>query len=343
MTDGTRKSKRLSYEILGLFAICFVISLLLFLFLSFFCVGIIEQLLFDQGIELDENQLYHLDSVVFNGSLFIAVAFFVILFVILFGEKLSYIRTIIKGVDAVRSGNYCYNLPIHGNNELTRLAEAVNYLSESERAVKERERKLGEEREELIRTLSHDIRTPLTSILSYSELMCDKAEITDAEMKEYLTLVRQKALQIKDMTDILLDGGKRNAELFDDAKLLMEQLAGEFEEMLDDSFDLSVDILGCDELSGYFDVQELRRVFDNLASNVKKYADPKRSVELVIEKNEQDIQIKQKNAVNQNAVPGESYKMGINSIRRIAQSYDGSAEVIQNDDFFEIIITLSKF
>ena len=299
--------------------------------------------MFDKGIELDEDELYHLDSIILSAGVLVAVVFFVVLFLILFGEKLSYIRAIIKGVETVRDGNYGYNLPIEGNNELTRLAEAVNYLSESERAVKEREKRLGEEREELIRTLSHDIRTPLTSILSYSELMCDKVEITDTEMKEYSTLVRQKALQIKDMTDILLDGGRRNAEYFDNAELLIKQLAKEFEEMLEDDFDISVVIFGCEELSGSFDVQELRRIFDNLVSNVKKYADPQAKVELVISGNGHGLEIKQRNAVNQNVAPAESYKMGINSIRRIAQSYEGGAEVTLAEGFFEIKITLSKF
>jgi signal transduction histidine kinase len=66
----------------------------------------------------------------------------------------------------------------------------------------------------------------------------------------------------------------------------------------------------CENKPHGFDVQELRRVFDNLASNVKKYADPKRSVELVIEKNEQDIQIKQKNAVNRALSTFENNKGG---------------------------------
>ena len=163
---------------------------------------------------------------VFSASLAVAVIFFVVLFLVLFGERLSYIGVIIRGVEIMRRGEFGYRLPIEGNNELTSLAEAINYLSETEQAVKEKERRLYEEREELIRTLSHDIRTPLTSIVSYTEFFSRKEQYTSDEFAEYLALVREKADQIKNLTDILLDGGKREPVFFENAKLLITQILG---------------------------------------------------------------------------------------------------------------------
>ena len=155
--DRLKKGHRLSYEILGLFAVCLVVTLALYCFLAFFGIAIIENYCWEQEISLDEDALYHLNVVVFSASLVISVIFFVVLFLILFGERISYIRTIIKGVDILRQGNLDHRLPIEGNNELTRLAEEINYLSETEQAIKEKEHRLQEEREELIRTLSHAV------------------------------------------------------------------------------------------------------------------------------------------------------------------------------------------
>ena len=342
MTDTRKKSRKLSYEILGLFAACFAISLVLFFFLAFFGVAAVEGYCWNRDIVLDENQLFHLDSIVFSVALAMSVGFFILLFLILFGERLAYIRTIIKGIDTLQRGEHGHQLPLEGNNELTQLAEAINYLSLTELEIKEKEKALNEEKEELIRTLSHDIRTPLTSILSYTELLADKKELSADEQKEYLALVRKKAGQIKDLTDILLDGGKREVEHFDDARLLFEQLAGEFEEVLEDNYNLIVDISDCPKFSGKFDVREMRRIFDNLISNVQKYAEPSQPVELSVVKNPNGITIKQKNTVKKNAERTDSYKMGLYSIKRIAQSYKGGAEVHLDDEKFEIIITLSE-
>ncbi len=341
LTDKIRKRRKLSHEILGVVAVCFCISLLLYCFLSFFGVGLIEEYCFFYDISLDEDQLYRLDSSVLGVSLLVSVSFFIVLFFALFGERLAYIKTIIGGVDALRGGDYRHKVSLEGNNELTQLAEAINYLSESEQKIKEKDKRLNEEKEELIRTLSHDIRTPLTSIMSYTELLSAKETCTSEEKRAYLSLVLKKTAEIKELTDILLDGGRREVEFFEDARLLMEQLAEEFEEVLEDLFPLSVDLSGLPAFSGRFDVREMRRIFDNLISNIQKYADPAGEVLLVIEKGEEGIVIRQKNTVKKNAEATESYRMGLNSIRRIAHNYGGNTEVIRSDTMFEMVITLS--
>jgi len=162
----TEKRGKLSHEVLRLFFICLAITVVLYVFLAVCGAAIVENYCWNRDIALDEEQLYHLDAVVFSVSLAVSVIFFVVLFLTLFGERLSYIGEIIRGVDVMRRGEFGQRLPIEGNNELTALAEAINYLSETEQTVKEKEKRLQEEREELIRTLSHDIRTPLTSVMS---------------------------------------------------------------------------------------------------------------------------------------------------------------------------------
>ncbi len=246
------------------------------------------------------------------------------------------------GVEILRDGNYGEQVELRGNNELTELAEAVNYLSESEQKLKEKEKRLYEEREELIRTLSHDIRTPLTSIMSYTELLGQKERLTVEEQQEYRCLVAKKTEQIKNLTDILLDGGHREPEFFEDARLLFEQLADEFEAELEDDFTPVTELSYVGAFSGNFDVGELRRIFDNLISNVKKYAEPSEPVELTISKKDEGIVIRQSNRIAKDKQPSESYKMGLYSIRRIAQNYGGTVEVRDENGKYEIIITLSN-
>ena len=342
LTEKRGKRRKLAHEILGLVCLCFVLSLLLYLFITTVGRGLVEEYCFQNDIIMDELDWYDVDNTLRGAGFAISAIFFTVMFFALFGERLAYVRKITAGVDILRDGNYGKQVELRGNNELTELAEAVNYLSESEKKLKEKEKRLYEEREELIRTLSHDIRTPLTSIMSYTELLGKKETLTVDEQKEYLFLVSKKTEQIKKLTDILLDGGHREPEYFEDARLLFEQLADEFESELEDRFQISSELSFVTAFSGNFDVGDLRRIFDNIISNIKKYAEPAEIVELVISKTDTGVAIRQMNSVIKNKKTSESYKMGLYSIRRIAQNYGGTVEVRDENEKYEILITLSN-
>ncbi len=303
--------------------------------------ALIEEYCFNHDIVMNEFEWYHLDQTLTGIGFVLSAIVFAVLFTVLFIERLAYIRKIIHGVHVLREGDFSHRVELAGNNELTELAEAVNYLSESERKIKEKEKRLSEEKEELIRTLSHDIRTPLTSVMSYTELLKAKGSLTAEEQQAYLLLVSKKTAQIKELTDILLDGGRREVEHFEDAGLLFAQLAAEFEEELEEDFQPMVSLTSLKAFEGNFDVGEMQRIFDNLISNVGKYADPAKAVVLAVSKTESGLVIRQSNAVRKEKQTSESYKMGLNSIRRIAHNYGGAVEVTESDGKFEIIITLS--
>lgn len=343
MTDGGKgRRRRLSHEILGLIGIGALLSVILFMILSGTATVIAESYCFDHDVPMTEFDWLELDRWILGLSMLVSVVFFSILFLSLLGERLAYIRRLTKGIEALRTGEQ-HTIPLEGNNELTALAGAINEMSVARQKLKEKESALAQEKEQLIRTLSHDIRTPLTSIMAYSDFLASKEEISAEDQRAYLQLIQRKTQQIRELTDILLDGGKRNLEQFEDARLLMEQLAAEFEEELEDSFTVETDFSGCPAFSGSFDVQELRRIMDNLGSNVQKYADPAFPVELTIGMEENGLTIRQRNRVSKTDAPADSYKLGISSIRRIAQHYGGQAVVRQDAEEFSIAVTLSEF
>ena len=342
MTDRKKQIRRkLPKEILGLLAVTSLIAVFLFQTLVLAGGSLCEHYLYAKDIRLEEMQYAQIDAWVFNLSMFISVVFFVILFLFLLGERLSYIGEILSGIDALQNGKEDYSVPLEGSNELTQLAKAVNFLSHTQREIKVKEQVLNEEKDQFIRAMSHDIRTPLTSIIAYSELLATDNTLKSDEQYRYLALIRHKATQIRDMTDILLDGSKRNLEFFEDARLLIRQLVGEFEEILEDDFKVETDI-NCPAFSGTFDVQELRRIFDNLSSNVRKYADPAKPVTLSVGLENGALLIHQANAVLPEKPQSESYQIGLNSIRRIAQHYGGSVAVEENGAAFSITIILSQ-
>lgn len=332
-----KKYRKLSHEILGLIGIAAGISLILFLVLRLTASGLIEEYIFNHDISMTEFDWIAMDHRVFIVSASLSCISFSVLFLFLLKDRIAYIRKITDGIDALHDPSARVSIPLERNNELTTLALAINEMSEVRQQLRQKEQALAEEKEQLVRSLSHDIRTPLTSILAYSELLA-KQEV--GEKKAQLNLIRSKAEQIRDLTAVLLDGTRRNLERFDDGRLLMEQIVSEFEEELEDQFNLDIDVEQCPDFSARMDVQELRRIFDNLASNVRKYADPERSVTLTVRFENNTLLIRQENTILPRTDQEESYGIGLNSIRRIAQMYDGSVTVEETGGQFCICIML---
>ena len=343
MTDKKRqKPRRLAYEILGLIAVSAVFAGVLFLILSGAGAAIVEVYCFQKDLTLSEPDWMAVDRWVFTLSGLLSAGGFSLLFLVLLGDHMAYIRTITAGIDALRTAPAVLSLPLEGQNELTALAQTVHDLSAAQHRLREKEQTLAREKEQFLRTLSHDIRTPLTSILAYSEYLCGGNDLSEAEQRAHLQMIRKKAEQIRDLSALLLDGGKRSPEHFEGARLLMEQLAAEFEEVLEDRFDIHTDLSGCPGFSGTFDVQELRRVFDNLSSNTEKYADPGHPVTLSIRVDHEGLHIRQCNRISADAGKQDSYKLGIHSIRRIAQNYGGRVAVEKDTETFSIEIVLCE-
>ena len=344
MTNGRiSKQHKLSYEILGLIGISAFFAVLLLLILSWTGRTIVEIYCFRNDVFMTEFDWLEADRWLWGMSGILSAAGFSLLFLTLLGDRIAYIRTITEGIHLLRLGQTGLSLPLEGRNELTQLADSINYLSATQQHLREKEQALAMEREQFIRTLSHDIRTPLTSLLAYSEYLAGRDNIPQEEEKMYLQMLQKKAEQIRDLTQLLLDGDKRTPEQFDDARLLMEQLAAEFEESLEDRFHVYADLSDCPSFSGTFDVQELRRIFDNLSSNVQKYADPGQPVHLRICADKESLSILQTNSVSAEPQQKDSYKLGINSIRRIAQNYGGKVSVQRDTERFSIAITFFDF
>lgn len=336
-----KKRRRLSWEILELVGAGALIALLAFVFLYFASTAIAEAYLDRREIIFNERQLRVLSVWIRSVCMAASAVVFVASFLFLIGQKISYLLFIISGVEALRQRELDFEISVKGNDELTELAESINYLSLSQREMNQKEQRLREEREALIRSLSHDIRTPLTSILSYTEYMEEKGNLQANEVEGYLSMVRMKAEQMKVLTDRLLGKRDRKKEKVENGLLLMEQLAAEWEETLEDEFCCQVDLGQCQKFSGNYDLHDLRRIFDNLASNVAKYADPQDAVKLQIQTQENKVWIRQRNKMRARGEgQAESHKIGLESVRQIAEEYSGEMKVEQTDMTFEVEISL---
>ena len=344
-TDTKKKgifSHKLSRTMLGIFLVSFFIAIISLYVLNDMANRLLLKCVETNVLVLSEYEFIDWQYAILGLSMVASILVFVFLVLFWVGERLTYIGEIIKGIDALGRHEWSYEIPLQGENELTELAVRVNALSKEEQAFQEKEKKLQEEKNGLIRSLSHDIRTPLTSMLAYSEFMRQKEHLSAEEIQTYMELVEQKSKQIKVLTDRLLDGGNRQLELIENGLFLMEQLVDEWSIELEEDFLLEVDMMQCPQFSGEVDIQELRRIFDNLASNIRKYAQPSEVVTLQVLEKEGRVCIFQSNTCKILSEPVESNGIGVKSIRKIAMHYGGGVEVTQTKEQFSILILLLK-
>ena len=353
-TDRFRRSgkrRKLYFEILKDLAAALVVAAFTFFFLYCSSHSLAENYIMHRSMPVTDLQMALLGTWLRSLCVAAASIIFICMFLVLLGRRLEYINEITAGVEKLRERHMDFYITPEGNDELTELAESINFLSSSQRQLMQRERELTEEREAFIRSLSHDIRTPLTSILSYSELMAERKDLSREEMKKYLALVHSKSEQMKRLISQLSGQSDVSVEKIDDISLLMRQLAFEWEELLDEDFDCRVDLSQCGSFPCAADISGLCRIIDNLASNVQKYAAPAGTVSLTVRTENHLLLIIQENEVAgaetadktnapANRTAPESSLIGLKNIRKMAEASGGRMKVVRDEKNFHICIEI---
>ena len=186
-------------------------------------------------------------------------------------------EAIADGVKAVKSGDLAYKIEVADNGLLGEMAENINGISEGLKNSVEKEIKAERMKAELITNVSHDLKTPLTAILNYADLL-SKESLTPDYANDYVKVIKEKSSKLKNLTQDLFDISKaqsgnikvQNERL--DLALLIKQALGEAEEKLS-AADLDIRFRvtgGAAEIIG--DGNLLSRVAENLIGNIVKYA-----------------------------------------------------------------------
>ena len=209
--------------------------------------------------------------------LIVIVTFDSIIGVVMFkhgGEK----NEIVEGINRIRDGEVDYKLDtdnLHGANK--ELADAVNNIGEGIRKAVKTSMKDEQMKTDLITNVSHDIKTPLTSIINYVDLL-KRLKITEEPAKGYIDILDNKAQRLKQLTDDLVEASKISSGniVLNKEKLnlteLIHQGIGEFSEKLEER-GLQV-VLSNNDISAYIfaDSRRMWRVVENLLNNICKYA-----------------------------------------------------------------------
>lgn len=202
-------------------------------------------------------------------------------------KKVKSFNRIKEGVEQIKNGDLHHRIEVDGKGEISRLAANINSITEGLKKSVDSEIKSDRLKTELITNVSHDIRTPLTSIITYVDLL--KIENDPEIIAEYVDVLDQKSKRLKLLTDDLFEAAKASSgsmpvqlERIDIVSLLTQgigEMGGKIEAS---SLDFKL-AYPTEKVYVKADGKLLWRSIENLFSNIFKYAQPASRVYIDVE------------------------------------------------------------
>ena len=210
----------------------------------------------------------------FPGGILAGIVLFVLASIAI-AHRSSDLDEIKKGVREVRSGNVTYQISALKGEELKPLADDVNSIAQGLDEAVSAKLKAERMKAELITNVSHDLKTPLTSIINYTELL-SQVEGLPEEARDYVHIIAVKNQRLKNLTQDLFDISKvqsGNEEVVWEklnVALLLEQALAEHDNEIRES-ELPFCINAPKDLYISADGRKMSRVIGNLINNILKY------------------------------------------------------------------------
>ena len=202
----------------------------------------------------------------------------IIYFILISNKFVTYVREIISGVERMKSGDLMEEIPVRGEDEFSEIAASINEMRHNLYETMEAQKAVEKTKDELITNVAHDLRTPLTSILGYLDLLTQGDFLTEEQKQKYLGIVSSKAKQLETLVKDLFDYTRydRNKvkikkEILD-LNLFVPQLVDEFyPSFMDHQLECRTDFYeGALNIEGNGEL--LARAIGNLISNAIKFS-----------------------------------------------------------------------
>jgi len=192
-------------------------------------------------------------------------------------KKAADLKNIIEGVHHIKNGELDYSIKTSNHGIYSDLAKDINGITSGLKAAVNNELKSERLKTELISNVSHDIRTPLTSIINYVDLL-KREGVESKNTEKYLNILEQKSQRLKTLTDDLFEASKASSGNIPvnlskvDVSSLLIQCMGELDDKITASnLDFQLDYPE-EKVFVEADGRLLWRVLDNLISNILKYS-----------------------------------------------------------------------
>lgn len=267
---------------------------------------------------------------------------------------------IVDALHRMRGGDMASRLTDMPEGVFAAMAEDINSLGDGMQAAVQNEIRAERMKTELITNVSHDLKTPLTSILSYSDLLC-QMELTPEEANDYAKIIHQKGLRLKNLTSDLFDISKvrsgveqMNCERLDAATLVRQALAEQEKAIQTSGLALKV-TLPEKELPIRADGRKMSRVLENLIGNCVKYSLHGTRVFISLAERDEQAVLEVKNTANyemdfapdeitERFVRGDAARstegsgLGLAIAKSYTEACGGAFEVTVDGDLFKVRI-----
>ncbi|MBQ7921431.1 MAG: HAMP domain-containing histidine kinase [Clostridia bacterium] len=269
-----------------------------------------------------------------------------------------------KGVSEVRNGNVAYKIPELKSDDMKAMAVNINDIAKGLDESVSAKVKAERLKTELITNVSHDLKTPITSIINYTELLSKMAELPE-EAQDYVSVIAKKSDRLKKLTQDLFDISKVQSGNDDvvleklDVALLIDQALGEHDNEIQES-GLPFCVNAPKELYISADGRKMSRVVSNLISNILKYSMKNTRVFITaLEKNGTvimefknisayplDLDVEE---ITQRFVRGDESRttegngLGLAIAKSYTEICNGTFEIVTDGDLFKAILKFRKF
>ena len=267
-----------------------------------------------------------------------------------------------RGGTALAEGDLSYHTDTKGLFwELKQHADDLNSIAKGMSIAVDERMKSERMKTELITNVSHDIKTPLTSIINYASLI-GKEECENEKIKEYSEVLVRQSDKLKRLIEDLVEASKASTGNLDvfltpcDASVFLEQAAGEYEEKMKEAELTLITKKPDKKIMIMADGRRMWRIFDNLMNNICKYGQPGTRVYLSLEEAEGHAVISFKNTSREELDMSEEELMerftrgdasrhtegnglGLSIARSMAELQNGTLHLSIDGDLFKTVLT----
>ncbi len=285
-----------------------------------------------------------------------------IVYIVLLIKNLVYLDKIMVGAKAGAEGKLNYKIDEKGRGHLRELAHDINNIKEGLKKSVENEMKSENMKTELITNVSHDLKTPLTSIINYIDLL-KRENIEPESARDYVSILDKKSQRLKVLIEDLFEASKAasgamelNITKIDVGQLLKQALGENDERFIESKLEVKLNIPN-EKIFINGDGKRLYRVFENLIFNIVKYSLTNTRVYIDMFKDNDEVTIVMKNisayelSFDTNEITNrfkrgddsrstEGSGLGLAIAKSIIELHNGSFKIEVDGDLFKSIIKL---
>ncbi|WP_163234032.1 HAMP domain-containing sensor histidine kinase [Clostridium sporogenes] len=278
-------------------------------------------------------------------------------------KKADYLNEILKATKEIACGNLDYIIKEHKGDILGKISHNINNMKEGYKRSLEEQVKSERLKTELITNVSHDLKTPLTSIINYIDLL-KKEDLSKDEVNAYISVLDRKSERLKFLIEDLFEASKMSSGSIElnieriDVTALLKQALGEFQQKIKKS-SLQLKFKCNNKAYANLDGKKTWRVFENLINNIIKYSEPNTRVYIDLIQTDTKIIITMKNISHyeMNFTSDEIFErfkrgdksrntegsgLGLAIAKSIVELQGGNLNINIDGDLFKVIIEFNK-